>query len=203
MPRWVEPMPSLICVNSKVFTSRTLLVFCQIRFQRYNFIEGEKWMKGYALEKWESTLNLVFMPMDAIYILSWKLLVTITISLITNIWYLWNDPLQSWFRLWLFFFDPFLGQLKALVFCRLIPQSNLYFHLSSSITPLVSQDYHGTTKLLMSSSSSATFSLISVFHGLWVIRHSRTQISESIPHPNSITLSNLVACEFNNPSSHS
>ena len=26
MPRWVEPMPSLICVNSKVFMSHTLLV---------------------------------------------------------------------------------------------------------------------------------------------------------------------------------
>ena len=42
MPQWVEPMPSLIGVNSKVFTSRTLLVFCQIKFQNYNFIEHEK-----------------------------------------------------------------------------------------------------------------------------------------------------------------
>ena len=32
--------------------------------QHYNFIEREKWMKGYALKKWESTLNFVFMPMD-------------------------------------------------------------------------------------------------------------------------------------------
>ena len=30
---------------------------------------------------------------------------------------------------------PFLGQVKALVFCRSIPQSNLYFDLPSSITP--------------------------------------------------------------------
>ena len=36
----------------------------QIKFQHYNFVEGEKWVKGYALEKWESTLNFVFMPMD-------------------------------------------------------------------------------------------------------------------------------------------
>ena len=70
MPRWVEPMPSLICVNSKVFTSHTLLVFCQIKFQHYNFFESEKWMKGYALEKWESTLNVVFMPMDPMWNLS-------------------------------------------------------------------------------------------------------------------------------------
>ena len=29
MPLWVEPMPSILCVNSKVFTSHTRLVFCQ------------------------------------------------------------------------------------------------------------------------------------------------------------------------------
>ena len=39
---------------------------------------------------------------------------------------------------------PFLGQVKALVFCKSIPQPNLYFDLSLSITPLVSQDYHRT-----------------------------------------------------------
>ena len=31
MPRWVEPMPSLICVNSKDFTSHTHLVFHQVK----------------------------------------------------------------------------------------------------------------------------------------------------------------------------
>ena len=31
MPRWVEPMPSLIGVNSKVFTSHTHLVFHQVK----------------------------------------------------------------------------------------------------------------------------------------------------------------------------
>ena len=31
-------MPSLICVNSKVFTSRTLLVFCQIKLSTTNVI---------------------------------------------------------------------------------------------------------------------------------------------------------------------
>ena len=39
-------------------------------------------MKGYALKKWESTLNFVFMPMDTMYILSWNLLVKIIIPLI-------------------------------------------------------------------------------------------------------------------------
>ena len=31
MPRWVEPMPPLICVNSKDFTSHTHLVFHQVK----------------------------------------------------------------------------------------------------------------------------------------------------------------------------
>ena len=36
----------------------TLLALRQIKFQHKNFIEIEKWMKGNALKKWESTLNL-------------------------------------------------------------------------------------------------------------------------------------------------
>ena len=36
----------------------TQLVLRQIKFQHDKFIETEKWMKDYALEKWESTLNL-------------------------------------------------------------------------------------------------------------------------------------------------
>ena len=61
-PLWVEHMPSLNRVNPKVFTSLTLLVLHQIKFQHCIFIEREKWMKGYALEKWESTLNLCSCP---------------------------------------------------------------------------------------------------------------------------------------------
>ena len=34
------------------------------RFWHWNHVYLEQWMKGYALEKWESTLNFVFMPMD-------------------------------------------------------------------------------------------------------------------------------------------
>ena len=40
-------------------------------------------------------------------------------------------------------------------------------------SPLVSRNYHGTAELLMSSSSSTTFSRIPIFHGLCVIRHSK------------------------------
>ena len=81
-PLWVEHMPSLNRVNPKVFTSHTLLVLRQIKFQHCNLIEREKWMKGYALEKWESTLNFVFMPMDPMYIFSSKLLLKLIIPLI-------------------------------------------------------------------------------------------------------------------------
>ena len=41
-------------------------------------------MKGYALNKWESTLNFVFMPMDTMYNLSWKLLVKIITPLVIS-----------------------------------------------------------------------------------------------------------------------
>ena len=58
MPRWVELMPSIIRVNLRVLMSLTLLVLRQINLLHYNFFENEEWMKGYALKKWESTLNL-------------------------------------------------------------------------------------------------------------------------------------------------
>ena len=73
-PLWVEHMPSLNRVNPKVFASHTLLVLRQIKFQHCNLFEDEKWMKGCALKKWESTLNFMFMPMDLMWNLSWKLL---------------------------------------------------------------------------------------------------------------------------------
>ena len=38
----------------------------------------------------------------------------------------------------------FLGQVKIIVFYGSIHQSHLYFDLVTSITPLVSRDYHGT-----------------------------------------------------------
>ena len=64
----------LIRVNLETTTGHTLLVLFQIKFQHHNFVEDEKWMKGCALKKWESTLNFVFMPMDLMWNLSWKLL---------------------------------------------------------------------------------------------------------------------------------
>ena len=55
----------------------------------------------------------------------------------------------------------------------------------------------------MSFSSTATFSLIPIFHGLWVISHSRTLITESSPHCDSTTLSNLHRLRVCTRSCHS
>ena len=52
------------------------------RFWHWNHFYLEQWMKGYALKNWESTLNPVFMPMDTMYNLSWKLLVKIITPLL-------------------------------------------------------------------------------------------------------------------------
>ena len=49
---------SIIGVNPETSTGHALLVLRQILIQHNNFIKIEKWMKGNALEKWESTLNL-------------------------------------------------------------------------------------------------------------------------------------------------
>ena len=49
---------SIICVNPETSTGHALLVLRQILIQHNKFIEIEKWMKGNALKKWESTLDL-------------------------------------------------------------------------------------------------------------------------------------------------
>ena len=49
---------SIICMNPETSTGHILLVLRQIKLQHDNSIEIEKWMKYYALKKWESTLNL-------------------------------------------------------------------------------------------------------------------------------------------------
>ena len=50
--------------------------------------------------------TFVFMPMDPMYNLSWKLLVKIITPCYKFIWYRWIDPSQPWFRPWSFFFGP-------------------------------------------------------------------------------------------------
>ena len=64
MPQWVEAIPSLKPYEPEGFHKPYPSGILPDNFLPYNFIECEKWMKGYALQKWESTLNFVFMPMD-------------------------------------------------------------------------------------------------------------------------------------------
>ena len=46
MPRWIEPMPFLICVNSKVFTGHTYLVLHQLKLSSINAIFGKREVNG-------------------------------------------------------------------------------------------------------------------------------------------------------------
>ena len=143
-------------VNPKVFTSHTLLVLRRIKFQHYNFFEDEKWMKGYALKKWQSTLNFVFMPMDPMWNLSWKLLEKLLISWIIlpvslnwipcnygfghiDIpWFLISDKLK-----YLSFADQYTCQPSILLYLRVLPSGILmispnhvaYYEPSPCITP--------------------------------------------------------------------
>ena len=75
MPQWVEPMPSLICVNSKVFTSHTHLVLHQVKLSTLMPLSKREVNVRLYIEEVGVDLELAFMPMDTVYNLSWKLLV--------------------------------------------------------------------------------------------------------------------------------
>ena len=125
-------------------------------FLPYSFFEDEKWMKGYALEKRESTLNFVLMPMNLMWNLSWKLLEKLVISWIIlpvslnwipcnygfghiDIpWFLFSDKLK-----YLSFADQYTCQPCILLYLRVLPSGILtkssnhvaYYEPSSSIIP--------------------------------------------------------------------
>ena len=81
-PWWVGHMLFFkLCEPGNHYGSYSTSVMSD-KISTHNFVEGEKWMKGYALKKWESTLNFVFMPMDPMYIFSSKLLLKLIIPLI-------------------------------------------------------------------------------------------------------------------------
>ena len=61
---WIRKIVPMGCIyafviyeNPETCTGHTLLVLRQINFQHFDFTKSEKWMRGYALKKWESTLN--------------------------------------------------------------------------------------------------------------------------------------------------
>ena len=65
MPRWVEPMPSLICVNPKDFMGHTYLVLHQVKLSTTNDIFKKREVSGRLyVEEVGVDLELVFMPMD-------------------------------------------------------------------------------------------------------------------------------------------
>ena len=75
MPRWVEPTPSLICVNPKDFAGHTYLVLHQVKLSTTNVILKIREVNGRLyIEEVGVDLELVFMPMDPMWNLSWKLL---------------------------------------------------------------------------------------------------------------------------------
>ena len=64
MPRWVEPMPSLICVNPKDFTGHTHLVFHQVKLSTLMPLPKRGVNGRLYIEEVGVDLELVFMPMD-------------------------------------------------------------------------------------------------------------------------------------------
>ena len=95
----------------------------------------------------------------------------------------------------IFHLIPFLKQVKTLVFCRsyipATPMSILLRVIPSSISRIsnncvASYEY----------SSSVASHRIQISPGFWLISHSRTPISESFLHSDSITLSNLRCLRF-------
>ena len=68
-------MPSLIRVNLKDFTGHTYLVLHQVKFSTTNVIfEKREMNERLYIEEVGVDLELVFMPMDPMWNLSWKLL---------------------------------------------------------------------------------------------------------------------------------
>ena len=65
MPRWVEPMPSLIRVNPRDFTGHNYLVLHQVKLSTTNVIFEQREVNGRLyIEEVGVNLELVFMPMD-------------------------------------------------------------------------------------------------------------------------------------------
>ena len=65
IPQWVEPTPSLICVNPKDFTGHTYLVLHQVKLSTTNVIFEKREVNGRLyIEEVGVDLELVFMPMD-------------------------------------------------------------------------------------------------------------------------------------------
>ena len=157
-----------------------------VKFQHHNFVEDEKWMKGCALKKWESTLNFVFMPMDPMWNLSWKLLakyliIWVILPVSLN-WIPCNYGSDHIVLLW----SHFSGKFKHL--------SSEDQYPTPTSTLICRQVLHsGILRISWNCITSYGFFINcfdSNFPGFWVVVN-RTPNSESSPYSDSITLSNF------------
>ena len=148
-------------------------------------------MEGDALVKWESTLNLGFMPTETMLILSYKLLLSYNHSLYDLILYLWSCPLQSWFRPCCSTLISFSDKLKCLSSTdqyTSLTSILIYLWVLSLLSWWISRSYITSYELLI----NYDISLIPVSLVFWVVGHSGTLISELSTHCDSTTLSNLL-----------
>ena len=128
-------MPSLLCVKPKDFTGHNYLVLHQVKLSTTNVIFEKREVNGRLyIEEVGVDLEL------CVHVHRHDVNPTIEASCNNNYsvdiissgiceLILCNRGSDHIFSL-----IPFLGQVKALVFCKSIPQSNLYFDLPSSIT---------------------------------------------------------------------
>ena len=121
-------------------------------------------MKGYALKKWESTLSLCAHAHgpDVRLIIEASCNDNNPLVIGSSCIYVWSFAIVV--PTILFFFDPILGQVEVLVYCRTIHVSNLYSALPLSIPS-------GTTRISRNYITSYEFFInyyflpIQIFHG--------------------------------------
>ena len=157
-----------------------------------SFLKYERWMEGYALRKWESTLNLcvhahghdVDPIMEASCNNNYFLHI---ISFGIGELILCNRGSDH-----MFFFDPISrASLSTCLLWINTPVQPLLWSFIE-ITPWylkVITELHNFLWVLRQVLHSQWFR---IFHGIWVIKPSRTPITKSSPHRDQTTLSNLL-----------
>ena len=181
MPRWVEPMPSVICMNPGTSTGHTLLVLRQINF---NTTTSSKARSDWKVIHWRSgsrPWTLCSCP--------WKRCWAYHDSFSYN-----NYSLGI---IWSCIYDfvlcnrvsdrdcpsliPFSDKLKVLAFCRSLRLPNLYLDLPSSNTPWYLEDINPLHYILWIFDEVIPFPII-VTPRVLGYRQPRTPICESNQH---------------------
>ena len=152
MPRRVELMLSLICVNPEISMGHTLLVLRRIKISTLQLCQKREVNERLCIEEVGVDLELcvhahrhdVDLIMEASLIIKCSL--GISSSCICKL-ILCNRGSDHIFSL-----IPFPGQVKILVFCRSFHLSNLYFDLPRVLPPVIS-------RILCHCTTSCEFSL--------------------------------------------